>query len=177
MDLKSIAAELSGARATCSYVEPPSTLGALFSIDDGYAVGARLHAGALRRGNTQLGVKLGFTNQAVWTAVGLDSPFWSPIYAETVTDRHDVSLGTFVEPRIEPEIVVGVGADLAHGAGRDAVAAAIAWAAVGFEVVQCHYSNWEMTAADAIADGGLWPSRRRRTPCHRRGGRGSVDRR
>jgi 2-oxo-3-hexenedioate decarboxylase len=60
-----------------------------------------------------------------------------------------------VEPRSEPEIVIGLASKLRHGAGRDAVAAAMGWAAVGFEIVQCHYANWEMTPADAIADGGL----------------------
>ena len=100
-------------------------------------------------------MKLGFTNRAAWTAFGLDSPFWSPIYVETVTDQTSLSLHPFVEPRIEPEIVIGLASELAHGAERDAVAAAIGWAAVGFEIVQCHYANWEMTPADAIADGGL----------------------
>jgi 2-keto-4-pentenoate hydratase len=155
VDLEAIAAELSAARETCSYIEPPSMRGADFSIDDGYRVGSLLHAEALRRGRTQLGVKLGFTNQAVWKTVGLDRPFWSPIYVETVTDRRRLSLDAFVEPRIEPEIVIGLGSELAHGAGRDAVAAAIAWAAVGFEIVHCHYSKWEMSPADAIADAGL----------------------
>ena len=42
-----------------------------------------------------------------------------------------------------------MGSALSHGAGRDHVAAAIAWAAVGFEIVQSHYRNWEMQPADA----------------------------
>jgi len=155
MDLASIAGELLTARKTRSYVEPPSGRDSDFSIHDGYAVGALLHANALRSGYTQRGVKLGFTNETVWSALGLDSPFWSPIYAETVTDRHELSLDPFVEPRLEPDIVVGLGSALSHGAGRDDVAAAIAWAAVGFEIVQSHYRNWEMQPADAIADGGL----------------------
>jgi 2-oxo-3-hexenedioate decarboxylase len=100
-------------------------------------------------------VKLGFTNRAVWDADGLDRPFWSPMYVETVTDQRTVSLGPFVQPRIEPEIVIGLASELTHGAGRDDVAAAIGWAAVGFEIVQCHYANWDMTPADAIADAGL----------------------
>jgi 2-keto-4-pentenoate hydratase len=66
---------------------PPSRRGARFSIDDGYGVAAHVHADALRRGHTQAGLKLGFTNQTVWKAFGLDSPFWSPIYLETVSDN------------------------------------------------------------------------------------------
>ena len=155
MDLESLATELSSARDSRSQIEPPSKRAAGFSIDDGYRVGELLHAEALGRGRTQCGVKLGFTNQAVWNAFGLDSPFWSPIYVETVTDRRALPLDGFVEPRIEPEIVIGLACDIASGAGRDAVAAAISWAAIGFEIVQCHYANWDMTPADAIADAGL----------------------
>jgi len=114
-----------------------------------------MHAHALRNGCKQAGLKLGFTNQAAWNALGLDRPFWSPIYEETVTDRNLLSLDPFLEPRIEPEIVVGFGSALTHAASREDVVAAIAWASLGFEVVHCHYPNWEMTPADAIADGGL----------------------
>jgi 2-oxo-3-hexenedioate decarboxylase len=35
------------------------------------------------------------------------------------------------------------------------VAAAIAWAAIGFDIVHCRYSKWEMSPTDAIADAGL----------------------
>jgi len=155
VELDSIVAALSAARAEGSYAELPSASNAEFSIEDGYAVGRLLHARALRDGWTQVGMKLGFTNQAVWNAVGLDSPFWSPIYVETVTDRGRLSLQGLLEPRIEPEIVVGLGSPLTHGASRDEVVDAIEWASLGFEVVQCHFRNWEMTPADAIADGGL----------------------
>jgi 2-keto-4-pentenoate hydratase len=31
-----------------------------------------------------VGWKLGFTNQALWAALGLDQPFWAPVYAETL---------------------------------------------------------------------------------------------
>src|SRR5207249_283169 len=123
MDLESIAAELSTARRTRSYVDPPSVRHADFSIGDGYAVGALVHANALRGGYTQRGVKLGFTNPAAWDALGVEGPFWAPIYAETVTDRHELSLEPFVEPRLEPEIVVGLSSSLSRGAGRDDVAA------------------------------------------------------
>jgi 2-oxo-3-hexenedioate decarboxylase len=155
MDLEAIANELIVARRTRSFIEPPSSRNPAFSVEVGYAVGALLHAESLRCGCTAVGLKLGFTNQTVWSEYGLDSPFCAPMYAETVTDRREVSLGAFVGPRIEPEIVVGVGADLHRGASSHEVSAAISWAAVGFEVVQCHYPGWEMTPADAIADAGL----------------------
>src|SRR5262245_56771340 len=118
MHLELLAAELSAARDSRSHVASPSSRDTRFSIEDGYRVGALLRAEALARGRTQCGLKLGFTNQAVWTALGLDSPFWSPVYVETVTEARTVSLDGFVEPRIEPEIVIGLASELNHGADR-----------------------------------------------------------
>jgi len=39
---------------------------------------------------------------------------------------------------MRPEVVLGIGADLAQGADGDAIASAVEWAAAGLEVVQCH---------------------------------------
>src|SRR5262249_29427181 len=66
-----------------------------------------------------------------------------------------VAASALVQPRIEPEIVLGVGADLPQGADADTIAAAVEWAAAGLEVVQCHFDDWRMTPAEAIADAGL----------------------
>lgn len=90
-------------------------------------------------------MKIGFTNTAVWDALGLADPICAPMYEGTVREVRDgvIDIAAFVAPAIEPEVVVGIGE---HG---------IAWWALGFEVVQCHYHDWQMTPADAIADYGL----------------------
>jgi 2-keto-4-pentenoate hydratase len=115
---------------------PPSRRDSEFSIEDGYAVGNLLHQGLVDSGWVPVGLKLGFTNQAVWGELGLDAPFWAPIYDRTVTDRSEVSLEGLVAPRIEPEIVLGLRADLQAGSTSAEVRAAIGWAALGFEIVR-----------------------------------------
>jgi 2-keto-4-pentenoate hydratase len=127
----------------------------MFSLEDGYAVGRLLHEAAVASGWVPVGLKLGFTNPAIWGGLGLDSPFWAPIYETTVTDRREISLDGLVAPRIEPEIILGFAGDLQPGASAVEVSAAIGWAALGFEIVQCHYPGWEMAPPDAVADGGL----------------------
>jgi 2-keto-4-pentenoate hydratase len=155
VDIESIARQLSGARKSRGLVEPPSRRQPRFSLEDGYAVGRLVHEAAVASGWVPVGLKLGFTNPAVWSGLGLDSPFWAPIYETTVTDRREVSLDGLVAPRIEPEIVLGFASDLQPGASAAEVSAAIGWAALGFEIVQCHYPGWEMAPPDAVADGGL----------------------
>jgi 2-keto-4-pentenoate hydratase len=60
-----------------------------------------------------------------------------------------------VQPRIEPEIVVGFKADVPQRADPGAIATAVEWVAAGLEVVQCHFEGWEMTPAEAVADAGV----------------------
>jgi 2-oxo-3-hexenedioate decarboxylase len=134
---------------------PPSQQASPFSLAEGYEVADLLHKQKVAAGAKQVGVKLGFTNQAIWQLVGLDQPFWSAIYDDTVTGAHAVSLEGFVAPRIEPEIVLGTRVALRSGASTEEIAAALDWASAGFEIVHCHYPDWIMSPADAIADAGL----------------------
>jgi 2-oxo-3-hexenedioate decarboxylase len=155
MDLDACARELLAAREAGALVPPPSASDPGFSFADAYAVGDRLHRAALAAGSVPAGLKLGFTNVALWDALGLDAPFWAPVYDRTVLEPGEVSLASFVAPRLEPEIAVGLGAELVPGASRREIAAALAWAAPAFEIVQCRYPDWVMTPPDALADAGL----------------------
>ena len=155
MDIEGVARGLSAARRSHGLVAPPSQRHQGFSLEDGYAVARLLHQERVDSGWVPVGLKLGFTNKTVWTQRGLDSPFWAPMYDQTVTDEREVSLEGLVAPRIEPEIVLGFSADLHPGASLAEVSSAIGWAAAGFEIVQCHYPDWDMSPPDAVADAGL----------------------
>ena len=144
-----IAAALWEARRACTTIAPPSANVAHFDLDDGYAVGAELYARRVAEGERRAGVKIGFTNTAVWTALGLEEPICAPVYDSTLRYAVD-SLGEIVidttrlvAPKIEPEIVVGIGPD------------GLLWWALGFEIVHCHYPEWKVTPAEALADSGL----------------------
>jgi 2-keto-4-pentenoate hydratase len=148
-DYDAIADVLWDARRECTTVVPPSARFATFDLADGYAVGAQLQARRLDAGDRRAGLKVGFTNMAVWTKFGLAEPICAAVYDSTVrhvsaADREiSVDTSRLVVPAIEPEIVLGIGE---HGPD---------WWALGFEIVHCHYKDWHMTPADALADGGL----------------------
>lgn len=94
-----------------------------------------------------VGRKLGFTNQSIWPELGLTEPIWAPIYDTTVSfqnERH--SLDGAVGPRIELEVVLKL---------SSVNPLSFEWAALGYEIVQCHYPDWEFSCADAVADFGL----------------------
>jgi 2-oxo-3-hexenedioate decarboxylase len=65
------------------------------------------------------------------------------------------SLGRFVAPKLEPEIVLHLHRAPPPGAAAHELLACIDWVAQGFEVVQCHFPDWTFQAADTVADATL----------------------
>jgi 2-keto-4-pentenoate hydratase len=155
VDLEDVARELSAARLAVDILAPPSERLPGFTIEDGFRVATLLHRETIASGRSQVGWKLGFTNQQLWARMGLDRPFCAPIYDHTVIGPGQVSLEGLVAPRIEPEIVVGFKTGLLPGSSTSEVSDAMGWAALGFEIVQCHFPSWKFQPADAIADAGL----------------------
>ena len=66
-----------------------------------------------------------------------------------------VDVSTLTQPRVEPEIVFCLADDLPPGVDAPDLAARLEWVAFGFEVVQCHYPEWKVTAVDSVIDGSL----------------------
>lgn len=130
-----------------------------FELEDGYALGAELVRLRRQRGERTIGRKLGFTNQALWELLGVDAPFWSYVYDTSVSfwdsGVGDVSLADVAQPRLEPELVLHFAVGPPEGADAIDLVGCIDWIAPAFEIVQCHFSNWEFRTPDAIADFGV----------------------
>jgi len=124
------------------------------TFEAAYELGRDLERERISAGWRPVGWKLGFTNQALWSRLGLDQPIRARIYEQTLCGG-ELDSSDLIQPRVEPEIVVGLGADLPRNASTDTIAAAIDWVAAGLEVVRCHFANWEMTPAEAVADAGV----------------------
>lgn len=154
--LDALDAALEAARVTRTTLPAFSAGPDGFAIDEGYELGVRRFARRLSSGWARSGLKIGFTNQRRWKELGLDQPIWAPIYRETtLSERTALTIEEFVQPRIEPEIAFGFESPLAGGAGAAAIARAIAWVAPAFEIVECHFADWAIRPADAVADAGL----------------------
>lgn len=115
----------------------------------------------IARGERPVGYKIGFTNRSIWPLYGVFHPIWGPVWNTTVrlvdeggpgsaADPLEIDLSRYVQPRLEPEIVVGLRATpRAHT--PQAVFEVADWFAHGFEIVQCPYPDWRFTAAEAVA--------------------------
>lgn len=123
-----------------------------------YAVTAELRRLRTQRGERQIGRKIGFTNRNMWAKFNVSAPVWGDMYDTTVQDLLSpgtLSLSRFVEPRIEPEIVFKLSADIGPEIDEAGMLGAIEWVAHGFEIVQSIYPGWRFRGVDTIAANGV----------------------
>lgn len=130
------------------------------TLEDAYDVMQRASVmRSIATGARPVGRKIGFTNRTIWDIYGVYAPIWGWMYDDTLVLSDDgqgtVVADTLVQPRCEPEIVFRLADDVPAGADIDRVAASVEWVAFGFEVVQCHYPAWKLTAVDAVIDASL----------------------
>jgi len=144
---------------------PPLTDGLLpdLTLDEGYAIAAQVHARRVANGKHPVGRKIGVTNQSIWPIYNVDAPVWGWMYAHGVSDIPEggqIPLPALPEPRIEPELVLGLKATPHPEMDLSELAGCLAWVAHGIEIVVSLYPNWRFTAPDSVAamamHGALW---------------------
>ena len=62
----------------------PSESNPGFELADGFAVGERLRALRMTRGERPLGWKIGFTNRRIWPRYRVYAPIWAPVWDRTL---------------------------------------------------------------------------------------------
>ena len=66
------------------------------------------------------------------------------------------SLGPFISPRIEPELVFKMKEPMnTGGLEAETILQSVEWMALGYEIVDCPYPNWQYKPADFIAACGI----------------------
>ena len=120
----------------------------------GYAVQQINTEHWLRAGRRVSGHKVGLTNPAVQAQLGMDEPIWGVLFADRCrTDGDDLGEARLIEPRVEVEVAVVLGADLDKGQHTVAdVISATAFVLPAFEIVDSRISGWDITNFDMIAD-------------------------
>jgi 2-oxo-3-hexenedioate decarboxylase len=157
LDTHLLAVELLTAYSTNTPIAtPPSARDAGFDLAAAYAVEAELVRLRRAAGRTTVGRKVGFANKAMWRILKLDTLVWAHMYDDTVrrtTGGHaTLSLAGRHAPRIEPEIVFKLKAPVTPGSTDAAVhLAAVEWLAVGFEINDCLFPDWQFRPADFVA--------------------------
>jgi 2-oxo-3-hexenedioate decarboxylase len=129
------------------------------SIDAALRTQAAIGALRIARGERPVGWKIGFTNRSIWPLYGVQQPIWGPVWDTTLRllegTEASIDLARLAEPRLEPEIVIGLKASPPPQAGDaanlEALVACIDWVAHGFEIVHSVWPGWKFGAAQGIA--------------------------
>lgn len=123
-----------------------------------YQLALQVRALRCARGEQPRGFKIGFTNRSIWPRYNVYAPIWGTVWDHTLSfcdGEGVISLARTCQPRIEPEVVFGLGSTPPPGATLDQLFEALDWIAPGFEVVQSHQADWKFEAAHTVADSGL----------------------
>jgi 2-oxo-3-hexenedioate decarboxylase len=126
------------------------------SLATAYGAAALVRDIRTARGARVVGRKIGFTNRTIWDEYDVHAPIWGYVYDATLHELgHGARAQNYVEPRLEPEIVFGLGQAIGPEMSLDEIARRLAWVGHGFEIVQSIYPGWRFAAADTVAGFGL----------------------
>jgi 2-oxo-3-hexenedioate decarboxylase len=156
-DADAIADEVLATIGAGGQTSPFTTRPEGLTLEEAYRVIGLLNRGREARGERRLGRKVGFTNRTIWAQYNVYAPVWGFVYDSTVHDLADAALplAAFPEPRIEPEIVLGLARAPSLEMTESALLSCVAWVAHGFEIVQSIFPHWQFSAADTVAANGL----------------------
>jgi 2-oxo-3-hexenedioate decarboxylase len=150
--LRAIAAEAAAAfSAGPRQAQPFTARYPHLTMDDAYRITALANGMRVAKGYRPVGRKIGFTNRRIWDEYGVHAPVWGYVYDRTLHDlASPCSLAAFAEPKIEPEIMLGLSRAPSPGMSDAALLSCIDWVAHGFEIVQSIFPGWKFAPPDAV---------------------------
>jgi len=97
------------------------------------------------------GYKLGLLSPAKQQQMGIDQPIYGRIFPEMLLES-PVSLSSFIQPRVEPEIALILKQDLSASATSGEAAEAIGGFFLGVDVLDSVWANYKFMIQEVVAD-------------------------
>jgi 2-keto-4-pentenoate hydratase len=142
------------ARRTRQAIPPFTDTEPDLTMADGYAVQSELTRLILAEGDRIVGYKVGLTSKPMQRMIGVDSPDYGPVLSSTWFRSGDtIPLASFIQPRLEAEIVFVLAAPL-RGPGVSVLdaAGAIGGICAAVEIVDSRFADWRIKLADTVSD-------------------------
>jgi 2-keto-4-pentenoate hydratase len=160
IDPQALAQELVHVYQTGGSIAPPSSRDPEFDLQAAYATEASFAALREQAGRKFAGWKVGYANKAAWRVLKLETLVWARMYDDTVHFANENGLDLVLPPhhslKIEPEIVFRLKEPVSASAPDAPAALSRAeWLAIGFEIIDCPFPNWQFKPADFVAAFGL----------------------
>jgi len=159
-NIDALAQELLSAYETGQMIPVPPSARPGFDLNAAYAVEAALKRSREARGRRAVGRKVGYANKAMWRLLKLETLVWAHMYDDTVhysqNNSATLTLAHARSLKIEPEIVFGLKqAITAENLDATAALEATEWLAMGFEIIDCPFPEWQFQPSDFVASFGL----------------------
>ena len=159
-DIDALAQEVLSAYETGQMIQVPPSARPGFDLNAAYEVEAALKRSREARGHRAVGRKVGYANKAMWRLLKLETLVWAHMYDDTVHYSQNNSATLALQHtrslKIEPEIVFGLKQSITSEK-LDATAALelTDWLAMGFELIDCPFPEWQFQPSDFVASFGL----------------------
>ena len=143
--------DAAGTATACPPVRALLTEG---GIEAAYAVQRLNVERGVAAGRRIVGRKIGLTSPGVQAQLGVDQPDFGTLFADmAVPEGTSVPAGLLLQPKVEAEVALVLGADLPH---RDCTVAdvlrATDFALPALEIVDSRIAGWDITIVDTVAD-------------------------
>jgi 2-oxo-3-hexenedioate decarboxylase len=125
---------------------PPRAEDLGVGIDGAYKVQA-----AMGEGREVSGYKVGLISPAKQDQMGVDSPIYGRVYEDMIFES-PVRLSSILQPRLEAELAVVLGEDLAAQTSPGAAHSAIGGIFLAVDFLSSIWENYAFSAADVVAD-------------------------
>ena len=159
-DAEALAQELLSAYEAGQMIPVPPSARPGFDLNTAYEVEATLKRFREASGHRAVGRKVGYANKAMWRLLKLETLVWAHMYDDTVhySNNNSATL-KLAHPRslkIEPEIVLALKrAITAENLDATAALESTDWLAMGFEIIDCPFPEWQFQPSDFVASFGL----------------------
>ncbi len=146
---------LDGSLLTSTPTNPVRDILGATDIDLAYRVQNALNERRISRGARPTGRKIGLTSKAVQAQLGVDQPDFGVLFDDMeFSSGQDISIARLIQPKVETEIALRLGADLVGDITKDQVRDSVEFAVAALEIVDSRVDNWDISIVDTIADNG-----------------------
>lgn len=152
--IESAASRLQNAEQSRSPCAPVRTLLPDGDVEAAYKVQQLVTERKITAGSRLIGRKIGLTSKSVRDQLGVDSPDYGAIFAETAFGTgEEISVDTFIAPKVEGEIalVLSRDIDVLRPTMAD-ILRATDFVLCAIEIVESRILDWDIVLADTIAD-------------------------
>jgi 2-oxo-3-hexenedioate decarboxylase len=123
------------------------------SLEEAYFVQQASIERRMSRGESTVGVKLGFTSRAKMIQMGVDSLIWGWLTdAMLEEDGAQLALDRFIHPRVEPEVCFLTRRDIDRPLTLIEAAQYLEAVAPALEIIDSRYQDFRFSLEDVVAD-------------------------